>query len=178
MAVKKRIVKAAKKRVADDMDMARKIWLAGVGAYARATADAQGRIGKLAAQADKQFDELVIQGERMEDDVRALLSGNKTAGKVADMVDAISKQADAYRAKQAARVAGVRKQVEEKLAPLNPMLTSQSVKTLSAKVDALTAEVARMKGDKPARASAAKAKPTMKAVKAPRTPRRKTTKAG
>jgi hypothetical protein len=177
MAIKKRIVKVAKKKVAEDMDMARKIWLAGVGAYARATAQAQDQLTKLAAQADQAFDELVEQGETMEDEVREKLAAYPAAGKVANLVDAVAKQAEAYRAAQSARVAGVRKQVEERLAPLNPMLNAQSVQKISAKLDALSVEVARMKGEKTTRASASKTKaPAKTAAKTARVVRKKVAK--
>lgn len=50
-------------------DMARKIWLAGIGAYGRAFSDAQESIAKVSDETSKYFEDLVERGEEIEDAV-------------------------------------------------------------------------------------------------------------
>jgi len=52
-----------------DMDVARKIWLAGVGAYGRAIGDAQDAYAKMGKETARVFDELVGKGEELESKV-------------------------------------------------------------------------------------------------------------
>lgn len=50
-------------------DMARKIWLAGIGAYGRAFSDAQESLAKVSDETSKYFEDLVQRGEEIEDTV-------------------------------------------------------------------------------------------------------------
>ncbi len=50
-------------------DMARKIWLAGVGAYGRAFSEAQESLAKVTDDTSRVFDDLVARGEEIEDTV-------------------------------------------------------------------------------------------------------------
>ncbi len=50
----------------DDKDTIRKIWLAGIGAYGRAFAEAKGAVGSLTGKSSEVFDELVNKGEMLE----------------------------------------------------------------------------------------------------------------
>ncbi len=50
-------------------DMARKIWLAGIGAYGRAFSEAQESIAKVSDETSKYFEDLVERGEEIEDAV-------------------------------------------------------------------------------------------------------------
>jgi uncharacterized membrane protein YccC len=50
-------------------DMARKIWLAGVGAYGRAFSEAQESLAKVTDDTSRMFDDLVARGEEIEDTV-------------------------------------------------------------------------------------------------------------
>lgn len=52
-----------------DMDIARKIWLAGIGAYGRAIDDAQEAYAKVEMGTTKVFEELVGKGEQLENTV-------------------------------------------------------------------------------------------------------------
>jgi len=52
-----------------DMDIARKIWLAGIGAYGRAFDDAQEAYSKVGKETAKIFEDLVGKGEELEDKV-------------------------------------------------------------------------------------------------------------
>ncbi len=63
-------------------DMARKIWLAGIGAYGRAFSEAQESLAKVSGDSSRMFDDLVEKGESIEDAVeergRELVSRVKT----------------------------------------------------------------------------------------------------
>ncbi len=50
-------------------DMARKIWLAGIGAYGRAFSDAQESLARVSDETSKYFEDLVQRGEEIEDTV-------------------------------------------------------------------------------------------------------------
>lgn len=50
-------------------DMARKIWLAGIGAYGRAFSEAQESLAKVSGDTTKLFEDLVERGEEIEDTV-------------------------------------------------------------------------------------------------------------
>ena len=47
-------------------EMARKIWLAGLGAYGKGYEEVKGRIETLSTESNKLFDELVVKGEKLE----------------------------------------------------------------------------------------------------------------
>jgi hypothetical protein len=49
-----------------DMDLPRKVWLAGIGAYGRAIGDAQGVYAKMGKETSKAFEDLVGRGESLE----------------------------------------------------------------------------------------------------------------
>lgn len=49
-----------------DMDIARKVWLAGIGAYGRAVGDAQEAYAKVGKGTSKVFEDLVGKGEQLE----------------------------------------------------------------------------------------------------------------
>ena len=51
-------------------DTARKIWLAGIGAYGRAFSDAHGSLTRVGEETSKAFDDLVERGETIEDHSR------------------------------------------------------------------------------------------------------------
>jgi polyhydroxyalkanoate synthesis regulator phasin len=59
-----------KSRVNEAEDFARKIWLAGLGAYGKSIDEAQGRYEKLSSETTKVFDELVVKGEKIESETK------------------------------------------------------------------------------------------------------------
>lgn len=153
-AAKKTTTRTAKTAAAalDANDTARRIWLAGVGAYGRLFQEAQGQVEKVAGTANEAFDQLVARGEAVEHIVRAKISENEAAQKVAGVVEQISDFRAERRAALEARVETVRKAVGETIAPFNPLALMKTVQTLQTRVDALEAEVARLK--RPARKTA------------------------
>jgi len=144
--------KKVQTQAADDMDIARKIWLAGVGAYGRMFAETQGAMGKLAGSANETFEQLVANGEQVEDAVRARIAKSGTAEKVVSLVGTVTKQVSDYREGQRkaldARIGQVRKTVADTLAPFNIASLAHSIEQLTQKVDALSADVAKLKGTK------------------------------
>ncbi|RLA62091.1 MAG: hypothetical protein DRR04_01170 [Gammaproteobacteria bacterium] len=60
-------------------EIAKNIWLAGVGAYGKAVEDAQGRLEKVGMEPPKLFRELVKAGSALEDDARGALETTAAA---------------------------------------------------------------------------------------------------
>jgi poly(hydroxyalkanoate) granule-associated protein len=140
-----------------DMDIARKIWLAGVGAYGRAFTEAQDAAEKLAHGASEAFDQLVAKGEQVEDSVRDRIAKAPAGKKVASLVGEVTKTSKSQREALEARIGAVRKSLTETLAPFNLAALGEAVQALTLQVEALTEEVAALKAEKPARKAASKA---------------------
>lgn len=111
------------KKVTDKAgEIAKNIWLAGVGAYGKAVEDAQGRIEK-AMEPPKLFRDLVKAGSALEDEAREAL---ETASSARDSVeDRISKVRENFHSQRPARI--------EDLVELN-----KKVDRLNRKIDKLT----------------------------------------
>ena len=60
-------------------EIAKNIWLAGVGAYGKAVEDAQGRLEKAGVEPPKLFKDLVKAGTALEDDAREALESSTSA---------------------------------------------------------------------------------------------------
>jgi polyhydroxyalkanoate synthesis regulator phasin len=103
----------------DAEEFARKIWLAGLGAYGKSIDEAQGRYEQLSADTQKVFEELVVKGEALESDAKGKFK--QTTSEVED------------------RVADVRKKLG-----LDNDNADTKVEELSAKIDALTEAVAKL----------------------------------
>lgn len=108
-----------KGKINEAEEFARKIWLAGLGAYGKSVEEAQGRYEKLSAEASKMFEDLVTKGETLEDDARTKFKSTTT-----DVEN---------------RVAEVRKKLG-----LDSEPADQRIDELSAKIDALTEAVAKL----------------------------------
>lgn len=170
MATKKLKVIEKTATAAQAEDMARKIWLAGVGAYGRMFAEAGDRVGKAAGSANELFEQLVARGEALEDVVRERLESNETTQKVAGVIGKIQDFRAEQRAALKSRVETVRKAVDGAIAPYNPLALAKQVEELSARVEALEA---KRVGAKRVVAKAAVSKtPRRAAAAAARTPRR------
>ncbi|RDV24634.1 hypothetical protein DXV75_13160 [Alteromonas aestuariivivens] len=114
---------AIKSKFSEAEEFARKIWLAGLGAYGKSVEEATGRYEKLSAEASKMFDELVKKGESLEDGAKSKLK--ETTSDVES------------------RVSEVRKKLG-----LDVDHSDQKIEELSAKVDALTDAVAKLAAEK------------------------------
>jgi poly(hydroxyalkanoate) granule-associated protein len=164
-----------------DPDIARKIWLAGVGAYGRMYAETQDAVEKLANGANEAFDQLVAKGEEVEDAVRNSFTKSQQGEKIVAMVETAASKVQAFRAEQRAaletRIGKVRETVAETLAPLNVMALGQAIEKLSAHVEALTGEVASLKAEKASAAAPAPAPIEEAPAKPPRAKAKETTEA-
>ncbi len=76
-------------------DIARNIWLAGLGAYGKAIRDAQGKLEEAAKEPPRLFRELVEKGSRLEDDVRDSLSTMRKTGSLS-VEERISRVRDSF----------------------------------------------------------------------------------
>jgi polyhydroxyalkanoate synthesis regulator phasin len=108
-------------------EMARKIWLAGLGAYGKGYEEVKGRIESLSTDSNKLFDELVVKGEKLE-----------TEGK-----DKVKQVKDDVLAKTEleSRIETVRSKLGFSKAADN---NDTKIEDLSSKIDALTAVVAKL----------------------------------
>ncbi|GAA6185082.1 MULTISPECIES: phasin family protein [Alteromonadaceae] len=109
---------AIKSKVSDAEDFARKIWLAGLGAYGKSFDEAQGQYEKLTSEAGKVFEELVEKGEVLETEAKAKIKAKTNVEE---------------------RVTEVRKKLG-----LDSSSSEDKVEELSAKIDALTDAVAKL----------------------------------
>ncbi|GIU67891.1 phasin family protein [Candidatus Phycosocius spiralis] len=167
MTKAKKVKSSVKTARNEGLEIARKIWLAGVGAYGRVYQEAAGRVEKVTGAANELFDQLVEKGEQVEDLVRSSISRNETAGKVSEYVEKTTAQVKAASETRMndleERFESVRKTVLEKVspfmdkvAPLNIFAIGSQIEALTAKIEALSAEVEALKGAKAAPAKAAK----------------------
>jgi hypothetical protein len=148
-------------------EAARRIWLAGVGAYGRMFEEAQDRIGKAAGSANELFDQLVARGEVLEHAVRDRLASAPAIQGMAVAVDKLQDLRDAQRAAVKTRIDSVRKAVDQAVAPFNPLAMDRMIQELEARVAKLEAAQA-----KPVVRRAA-AKPATRKVGVARKPARK-----
>ena len=132
-------------------EIAKNIWLAGVGAYGKAVEDAQGRLEKAGMEPPKLFKELVKAGTALEDDAREALES--TAAARSSVEERINKVRENFHNQRPARI--------EDLNALH-----KKVDQLSRKVDRLTKALSEQgvagggRGRKPAAAKAATKKST------------------
>ena len=106
-------------------EMARKIWLAGLGAYGKGFEQAQDRFETLSTESNKMFGELVVKGEKLETEAK---------GKFTEAKEKISEKADIDN-----RVVVLRNKLG-----LDQSDADQKIEELSAKIDMLTAAVAKL----------------------------------
>jgi poly(hydroxyalkanoate) granule-associated protein len=160
-------------KTAAEHDIARKIWLAGVGAYGRMFDEAQDQVSRLSQNASDMFDDLVSRGEKVEDEVRTRISKSGAGARVVKLVERAQEFGAQRRKAFEKRVRSVRATVSETLqAPMNMFMLGQTVENLAKRVEALTGiktGVTTSKAVKTVKARAAKAtKQAAKAVKAVR----------
>ena len=101
-------------------DFARKIWLAGLGAYGKSYDEIQDRIENMNTDATKVFEELVVKGEKLEAAAKTTIK-EKTDFKVKEKVE------------------GVRESLG-----MNSKSSSEKIDDLTAKIEALTEMVNKL----------------------------------
>ena len=116
-------IETIKSKVNQAEDLARKIWLAGIGAYGKGFDEAQEQYEKLNTESAKLFNDLVERGEKLEVDAKEKFEAEK----------------ESVKSNVEARVAEVR----EKLG-LDTDDTDKKIEELSAKIDALTEAVEKL----------------------------------
>jgi polyhydroxyalkanoate synthesis regulator phasin len=114
-----------KETAATAEEMARKVWLAGLGAYGKGYEEVKGRFEAISTDSNKLFDELVVKGEKLETEGKGKIEEVKT--KVAAKTEV------------EARIETVRTKLG-----LNSTDADIKIEELSAKIDALTAAVAKL----------------------------------
>jgi poly(hydroxyalkanoate) granule-associated protein len=164
-------VETVKATAEQGVEIARKIWLAGVGAYGRVFQEAQGQFEKVSGAANEMFDELVAKGEAVEDQVRATIAGNESAQKVTATITKTTEQVRDYREKRLTdleeRFEAVRHAVMEKVNPILDKVAPVNIFAMNDQISALSAQVAELREElaavKAAKAPVAKAKKTEEA---------------
>jgi poly(hydroxyalkanoate) granule-associated protein len=148
------------------MDVARKIWLAGVGAYGKMYEQAQGQFEKVSDAAQEVFEQLVEQGEKVEELVKTKLAQSPTAmnatAKASEFVHNATDQVKEYRETRLSniesRLEHLRDTIVEKVQPFNIFALGQKIEELTATVAKLKSEVKALKAAAPKETAAPKAK--------------------
>lgn len=139
-------------------EIAKNIWLAGVGAYGRAVDEAQGRLER-AMEPPKLFRDLVKAGSALEEDARSALEASAAAKNSVEQ--RINRVRENFHMQRPARI--------EDIAALQ-----KKVDSLSRKVDKLAkALAAQGLGDEPTARGATAKRKEVKAKSAAKTPRKK-----
>ena len=162
-------MKDDKNKVTDKAgEIAKNIWLAGVGAYGKAVDEAQGRLEKAGVEPPKLFRELVKAGAALEEEARDALQVGQTAR--SSVEDRISRVRENFNLQRPAR--------GEDLLALH-----EKIDRLANKVDALASAMAEQGAVKAPRkkatrkkAAARKKAPARKKTAARKSPARKTTR--
>ena len=114
-----------KEKAATAEEMARKVWLAGIGAYGKGYEEVKGRFEALTTDSNSLFDELVVKGEKLESEGKGKVKEVQT--KVAAKVE-IETRIETVRTKLG----------------LNKTDSDTKIEELNAKIEALTAAVAKL----------------------------------
>lgn len=116
-----------KAKVNEAEELARKIWLAGLGAYGKGFDEAKDQYKKLNEESSKVFNELVEKGEKLESEAKTKFASEKAS--LTSKVDE--------------RVAEVRTKLG-----LDKTDADEKIDELSSKIDALTEAVAKLAEEK------------------------------
>ena len=112
-------------------EIAKNIWLAGVGAYGKAVEDAQGRLEKVGMEPPKLFRELVKAGSALEDDARGALETTAAArNSVEERINRVRENFHNQRPARIEDVNALHKKVDQltrKVDKLSKALTEQGV---------------------------------------------------
>lgn len=147
------------------LDVAHKIWLAGVGAYGKAYDVATEGVGKVSEQGEVLFEDLVARGEEIESDVRARLSSNSAISKMTEQMNRVAEEAEKIRgrvreatgpaaeavskfqAEQRERLEARMERMREALGLSEFSLKAKKAEKLHSKLDELEEQVAELRAD-------------------------------
>lgn len=142
-------------------DTARRIWLAGIGAYGRALTEAKGAVGELTGKSSEVFEDLVQKGEMLEKVVeykgKEML--DKTGIKDFDINDRIKNMREKLSGGKAERVSELEAEVAELNAKLDALKKAQSKPVRKTPVKKATAKRATTKRTSAKKSPTPKAKP-------------------
>ena len=142
-------------------DIARRIWLAGVGAYAKTVDEVADAAAKIGGAAGHTFDELVSHGEVIEGQMRDRLGKSESVKRLQAAMGDVAKSSEKLRKQGQAQLEASFDQAQKALAPLTSS-AQDALTALAGRIDALTKEVAALRtpakpAAKPAKAAAPKA---------------------
>lgn len=147
------------------LEVAHKIWLAGVGAYGKAYDVATEGVGKVSGQGEVLFEDLVSRGEEIESDVRARLTSNtaiakmteqmnrvaeeaaKVRGRVKEATDEASEVVSKFQSEQRERLEARMERMREALGLKQFSLKAKKADKLHSKLDDLEEQVADLRAD-------------------------------
>ena len=112
-------------------DTARRIWLAGIGAYGRALTEAKGAVGELSGKSSEVFEDLVQKGEMLEKVVeyKGKEMVEKSGLRDFDLNDRIKSMRERLSGGKSDRVSDLEAQVAELNAKLDSLLKEQKKAT-------------------------------------------------
>jgi len=147
------------------LDVAHKIWLAGVGAYGKAYDVATEGVGKVSGQGEVLFEDLVARGEEIEADVRSRLSSNTAIAKMTEQMNRVAEEAAKVRGRvkeateeatevvnkfqhdQRERLEARMERMREALGLKQFSLKAKKAEKLHSKLDDLEEQVAELRAD-------------------------------
>ena len=141
-------------------EIAKNIWLAGVGAYGKAVDEAQGRLEKAASEPPKLFRDLVRAGTQLEEEAQEARAAAKSS--VEERIHRVRENFHMQRPARIEDIASLHKKVDRlnrKLDALTRALAEQGV-AAPAKTRKSTAQAGTAKKKAPAKKAAAKKKST------------------
>lgn len=148
-----------KNKVSDKAsEIAKNIWLAGVGAYGKAVDEAQGRLEK-AMEPPKLFRDLVKAGSALEEDARSALEASSNTAK-SSVEQRISRVRENFHMQRPARIEDI-------------VALQKKVEQLSRKVDKLTRAMAEQTAGTGSSAKSKAAKPPTRKKTSTKSPARK-----
>ena len=145
-------------------EIAKNIWLAGVGAYGKAVEDAQGRLEKAGMEPPKLFKELVKAGSALEDEAREALETTTAArNSVEERINRVRENFHNQRPARIEDLANLHKKVDQlsrKVDRLTKALAEKGVTSKAAGTRKPAAKAAAKKKTTPRKKTAASAKTT------------------
>jgi len=145
-------------------EIAKNIWLAGVGAYGKAVEDAQGRLEKAGVEPPKLFKELVKAGTALEDEAREALETTTAArNSVEERINRVRENFHNQRPARIEDLANLHKKVDQlsrKVDRLTKALAEQGVAAKTTRTRKAASKAPAKKKTSPRKKTAASTKST------------------